>query len=209
MKKYVLLAGSVILIVIALVLFVPAAFNRNGGEQATVASVMEFSSADVRNISVLLSKSSLSIGVGETDKLTVSANGAVVAADLKEGGLTVEERETRGRDASVVILLPAGAEPESVTAALGVGSLTVTDLSCSSIDTSSNVGDVVMKLAAKPDSMKLSVGTGDVSITFPGTEPIEITAPFGLGNRDYAERFRVTDTAAIVIDVAVGNTVLR
>ena len=49
----------------------------------------------------------------------------------------------------------------------------------------------------------------DVSIQFPGTEPIPIQAPYGSGARDYSDRFIVTENVDIVIDVSAGNTTLR
>ena len=209
MRKYVLLTCILVLILIMLAVFIPTLINQNGSEKAGQSFHTAFPAAEVRDLSITLSGTSLNVRPGETDALLLDTTDLEVETEFNGSRLTVSEKKTFRRSATMDIVLPEGFALNDFSAALGAGNLTATDFSCGSITISCNVGNVWLLLGNTPDKMDLNVGVGDASVTFPGEQQIRIQAPYGLGNRDYAERFIVTDDAQYKIDVSVGNTTLR
>ena len=209
MRKHVLMTSILILALVMLAIFIPTVINKNSSEEAARTFSTAFPAAEVRDVSITLSGTSLNVRTGKIDALLLNTADVAVETEFDGSLLTVSEKETFKRSATIDIVLPEGLSLNDFSAALGAGNMTATDFSCGNITISCNVGNVWLLLGNTPDKMDLNVGVGDVHITFPGEHQFSIKAPYGLGNRDYAERFSVTDDAQYIIDVSVGNTTLR
>lgn len=206
MKKYMLIILCLILAVIALLLFL----NYRGRGDASQPFRTELGNAKISAVSIDIGKADLTVTVGGKGPVSIESAGITVASECTDGVLSVRTvSEATSRKAFVNISLPEGTATDTCSISLGVGSLTVRDLPFREGTFNCGVGDSSLAFAAVPEKLEIRSGSGDVSAVFPGTDEIRIRAPFGLGGRDYAERFIVDDTADILIDVSLGNTTLR
>lgn len=209
MRKHILMPSILVLALILLAIFLSPVFSKNGGEKEAQAFSTSFPATEVRDLSIALNGTSLNVRTGETDALLINTVDAAVETEFDGSRLTVSERKTFRRSAAIDIVLPEGYTFDNFSAALGAGNMTASNFSCGNIMISCDVGNVRLLLRDAPDMLNLNIGVGDAEITFPGKHQISIKAPYGLGDRDYAERFIVTDDTQYVINVSVGNTTLR
>lgn len=210
MKKYLLICCAVILAVIAAVIFIGNKMSVNSPD-STFVTVTDLGEGPVSSVSVQLNAAGLAFAGSTDGKVSVRAEGVSVSAGCADGGLRVSGIEGQSpKNASVTVFLPKDTVLDSLSVSVGVGAFSAEDLRCRKAEIGCNVGAVTLSFADMPETLQLKTGTGDVSVTFPGTEQITLKAPYGLGGRDFSDRFLVDDKAEnYVIDVSVGNTTLR
>lgn len=203
-KKFMLIFLSVILGAVILILILT---NRAKHAELVTGETL-LGETSFSAVSVALDRASLTLGFHEGDGVLVKTQNAAVKTETEGGVLTLSGTEA-GQDALVTLLLPEGTELASFTAALGFGHLTGETPPAEEMTVSCNVGDISLTLGSVPVKMNCTMGTGDVTLTFPGEEPVLVEAPFAIGGRDFAERFTVSDGAPVRIEVSAGNITLK
>ena len=164
---------------------------------------------EVSAVEIRLTSARLVLKTVETGTLSVTADGIQADTLFSEGLLSVTETRKTAKEATVTVCLGENVLLSAFSAETGAGNVSLQRLSCREATIDCKVGDIEIEFASIPEKLHLKTGTGDVSVQFPGTDQINIQAPYGLGARDYADRFTVTEKADIVIDVSAGNTTLR
>lgn len=206
-KKFMLIVLGVILGVVLLIM----ALQKKSESTEIVRETLAPGNGPVVSFDAALKTAGLTIGFSEDGSVLVETENVKVTAENKNGAFTLREADGKGRtNASVLVLLPKDTALDSFACSLGAGSLCVPEApAADAVTIDVLVGNVDMGLASVPETMSVKMGTGNVTLSFPGDGPVKIRAPYALGGREFAERFIVTDDAPVVIDVSVGNTVLR
>ncbi len=204
MKKLIMIVCFAALAGIGIVLLL----SRGSSDTDAAPAVYVFEDA-VSAVEIHLASAQLVFDRGEAGKTTVTVTGTQAEAVFSEGMLSVTENGKMATKAIVTVSLSEDAFLSTFSAETGAGNVSLQRLNCREAAIDCKVGDVRIDFASMPERLHVKTGTGDVSIQFPGTEPIPIQAPFGLGARDFSDRFIVKEKAAIVIDVSAGNITLR
>lgn len=170
-------------------------------------SVTTTVTGNVDDLEVQWKYGAVKIQFGEYDEITVTTNGEEVLIEENDGTLIVESNEERPSD--LVICVPESLPIQRLVFNGGVGEAELVGVNSKSVEVYANVMDVKCSFSVVPERLLYKTGTGDASIVFPGTDSLVVTAPFGLGGRDIADRFIVKKESSLHIEVSVGNLVVQ
>lgn len=170
-------------------------------------SVTTAVTGNVDDLEVQWKYGSVKIQFGKYDEITVTTNGNEVLIEENDGTLIVESNEEK--PSNLALCVPEDMPIQKFVFNGGVGEAELVDVNSKFVEVYANVMDIKCSFSVVPESLLYKTGTGDACIVFPGTDSISITAPFGLGGRDIADRFIVTKDGPLHIEVSVGNLVVQ
>lgn len=141
----------------------------NGGGQQISVSSDAFTAVDV-----LAAVADVTIVPGEDytvelfwdSKGAYSLNYKIVNGILRVTGSPAVTNDLTVKGASVVVTVPAGYKLEEVSVEVGLGNITLTDITVADTEADTGLGDIIWKGGLSADT-ELSTGMGDIHITVP------------------------------------------